>query len=66
MLLRCALLLCILAVPVVGQQTHGTVKGTVTDQLESLVVGATVTLRNANGVVVSTTTNSALRVLRTQ
>jgi hypothetical protein len=59
MLLRCALLLCILAVPVVGQQTHGTVKGTVTDQLESLVVGATVTLRNANGVVVSTTTNSA-------
>ena len=45
--------------PVPAQQTNGMVKGTVTDQLDSLVVGATVTLRNANEVVVSAKTNSA-------
>src|SRR6476646_3739479 len=59
MFLRCALLLCVLATSVVAQKTSGTLKGTVTDQLDSLVVGATVTARNANGVVTSTTTNSA-------
>ncbi|HEY2962584.1 MAG TPA: carboxypeptidase regulatory-like domain-containing protein [Pyrinomonadaceae bacterium] len=59
MLLRCTILLCALAVPLVAQQTTGTLKGTVTDQLDSLVVGASVTLRNANGVTTSATTNSA-------
>ena len=61
MLLRCALLLCIVAVSasfIAAQQTTGSVKGTVTDQLESLVVDATVTLRNANGGIVSTKTSS--------
>lgn len=59
MLLRCAILICVLAVPIVAQQTTGTLKGTVTDQLDSLVVGASVTVRNSNGVSTSATTNSA-------
>lgn len=63
-ILRCAILLCALAVPVAAQQTSGsqttsTLKGTVTDQLDSLVVGATVTVKNANGVVTSATSNSS-------
>lgn len=59
MLLRCAILLCALVVPIVAQQSTGTLKGTVTDQLDSLVVGATVTVKNANGVVTSATSNSS-------
>ena len=59
MLLRCVILLCVLAVPAVAQQNTGTLKGTVTDQLDSLVVGATVTLKNANGGVLSATSNSS-------
>lgn len=59
MLLRCAILLCALAVSAAAQQTTSTLKGTVTDQLDSLVVGATVTLKNANGVVTSATSNSS-------
>lgn len=42
-----------------GQQTTGSLKGTVTDQLGSLVVGAKVTLRNARGVSTTANTNSA-------
>jgi hypothetical protein len=60
MFLRCAILLCAIAVPIAGQQqATGTLKGLVTDQLDSLVVGATVTLKNANGVVTSATSNSS-------
>jgi hypothetical protein len=59
MFLRCAILICVLAVPIAAQQTTGTLKGTVTDQLDSLVVGASVTVRNANGVTTSATTNSS-------
>ena len=59
MLLRCLILLCVLVVPAVAQQNTGTLKGTVTDQLDSLVVGATVTLKNSNGGVLSATTNSS-------
>jgi len=59
-LLRCAILLCVIAVPIAAQQqATGALKGMVTDQLDSLVVGATVTLRNANGVVTSATSNSS-------
>ncbi|HET9526277.1 MAG TPA: TonB-dependent receptor [Pyrinomonadaceae bacterium] len=58
-LLRCAFLICTLAAPISAQQNTGALRGTVTDQLESLVVGATVTLRNPNGVVTSATTNSS-------
>ena len=42
-----------------AQQNTGTLKGTVTDQLGSLVVGAKVTVRNSRGVVTSATSNSA-------
>src|ERR1700754_2305576 len=58
-LLRCAILLCGFAVSIAAQQTTGTLKGTVTDQLDSLVVGATITVKNANGVVTSATSNSS-------
>ncbi|HKS10927.1 MAG TPA: carboxypeptidase regulatory-like domain-containing protein [Pyrinomonadaceae bacterium] len=59
MLLRCVILLCALAVSTAAQQTTGALKGTVTDQLDSLVVGATVTLKNSNGVETSATSNSS-------
>lgn len=42
-----------------AQQNTGALKGTVTDQLGSLVVGAKVTMRNARGAITSATTNSA-------
>src|SRR4026207_391208 len=42
-----------------AQQNTGTLKGTVTDQLGSLVVGAKVTVRNSRGVMTSATSNSA-------
>jgi hypothetical protein len=59
-LLRCAILICALAVPLAAQQqTTGSLKGTVTDQLDSLIVGATITLKNANGVVTGATSNSS-------
>ncbi|HXQ73649.1 MAG TPA: carboxypeptidase regulatory-like domain-containing protein, partial [Pyrinomonadaceae bacterium] len=44
---------------IAAQQSTGALKGTVTDQLDSLVVGATVTLKNANGVETSATSNSS-------
>jgi hypothetical protein len=44
---------------VLAQQTTGALKGTVTDQLGSLVVGAKVTVRNARGVSTTANTNSA-------
>jgi hypothetical protein len=59
MFLRCAFLLCALATPIAAQQNSGTLKGTVTDQLDSLVVGATVTVRNTSGIVTTTMTTSA-------
>lgn len=58
-MLRCTLLIFLLAAPAVAQQTTGALRGTVTDQLDSLVVGATVTVKNANGVVTSATSNSS-------
>jgi hypothetical protein len=57
--LRCAILLCVIAASVLAQQTTGSLRGTVTDQLDSLVVGATVIVQNANGVTSRGTTNSA-------
>ncbi|HSD47706.1 MAG TPA: carboxypeptidase regulatory-like domain-containing protein, partial [Pyrinomonadaceae bacterium] len=58
-ILRCTLLICVLAAPGMAQQTTGALRGTITDQLDSLIVGATVTVRNANGVVTSATSNSS-------
>jgi hypothetical protein len=54
-----AVLYLSLASLVLGQQTTGALKGTVTDQLGSLVVGAKVTLRSARGVSTTANTNSA-------
>jgi carboxypeptidase family protein/TonB-dependent receptor-like protein len=52
--------LCLLTAPLaLAQQNTGALKGTVTDQLGSLVVGAKVTMRNARGVITSATTNSS-------
>jgi hypothetical protein len=42
-----------------AQPSTGSLKGTVTDQLGSLVVGAKVTVRNARGAINTVTTNSA-------
>src|SRR3954447_7151118 len=42
-----------------AQQNTGALKGTVTDQLGSLVIGAKVTVRNSRGVVTTATTNSS-------
>lgn len=42
-----------------AQQTTGALKGSVTDPLGSLVVGAKVTVRNARGVATSATSNSS-------
>ena len=42
-----------------AQQNTGALKGTVTDQLGSLVIGAKVTVRSSRGVVTTATTNSA-------
>ncbi len=58
-LLGAVVLYLSLASLVLGQQTTGALKGTVTDQLGSLVVGAKVTLRNARGVSTTANTNSA-------
>src|ERR1044071_5165216 len=52
-------LFCSLASLALGQQNTGALKGTVTDQLGSLVVGAKATLRNARGVATTATTNSS-------
>src|SRR5829696_1491696 len=54
-----AILYCSIASFAVAQQSTGALKGTVTDQLGSLVVGAKVTVRNARGVTTTATTNSA-------
>ena len=54
-----AILSCSLASFTSAQQNSGALKGTVTDQLGSLVVGAKVTMRNARGAITSATTNSS-------
>lgn len=52
-------ILCIASLFLGQQNTTGALKGNVTDQLGSLVVGAKVTVRNSRGVVASATTNSS-------
>jgi hypothetical protein len=53
-ILAFALLLC---VNVAAQQTRGTLRGLVTDELGAAIVGANVTLTDATGVQKKTTTN---------
>jgi hypothetical protein len=57
--LLCAVLLLSLAIPTGAQQNTGSIKGTVTDQLGSLVTNARVVLKDDRGSTTSITTNSA-------
>jgi len=58
-LLACAFLLSVLASDSLSQQNTGSIKGIVTDQLGSLVVGASVVAKGARGVEKKVTTNSS-------
>ena len=58
-MLRCLLLIFALTSALQAQQTTGSLKGTVTDPLGSLVVGAKVTIKNPRGVMTSATSNSS-------
>lgn len=54
----CALLLVVFATTVSSQQNTGSIKGTVTDQLGSLVVGAAIVAKDAKGSERRATTNA--------
>ena len=59
-MLRCLLLIFALASALPAQQQNtGSLKGTVTDPMGSLVVGARVTIKNSRGVTISATSNSS-------
>lgn len=58
-MLRCLLLIFALASALPAQQNTGGLKGTVTDPMGSLVVGAKVTIKNSRGVTTSATSNSS-------
>jgi hypothetical protein len=55
----CGLLMITLTPSVFSQQSPGTLKGTVTDQLEGLVTNATIIARDAQGKERTTTTNAS-------
>ncbi len=52
-----ALIVVLSTVIALAQQTRGTLRGVITDELGGTIVGATVTLTDANGVAKTTTTN---------
>jgi hypothetical protein len=54
----CALLLVVFATTVSSQQNTGSIKGTITDQLGSLVVGATIVAKDSKGTERRATTNA--------
>ena len=56
-ILVATLLLLIAAALAAAQQTHGTLRGLVTDELGAAIVGANVTLTDAGGTQKKTTTN---------
>src|SRR5688572_30342515 len=62
-MLRCLLFILALSPALAAQQASntqsGSLKGTVTDQLGSLVVDAKVSLKNARGVIVTANSNSS-------
>ena len=66
-MLRCLLLILALTSALAAQQTNqvpgrtpgGSLKGTVTDPMGSLVIGAKVTIKNSRGVITSATSNSS-------
>ena len=55
----CVVFLLFVAFKVRAQQTTGSIKGTVTDQLEGLVTNATIAVKNARGEEQTVTTNSS-------
>src|ERR1700720_821660 len=55
----CVVLLISFAFAVLAQQTSGSIKGTVTDQLESLITNATIVVKDASGAERTVTTNSS-------
>ena len=57
-ILTCGVLVLTFLSYTVGQQTTGAIKGTVTDQLGSLVTNARVVLKDGHGSTTSITTNS--------
>lgn len=57
--LACAFVLAMLTPASLAQQTTGSIKGTITDQLGSLIVSATVVAKGARGVERKTTTNQS-------
>jgi hypothetical protein len=58
-MLRCLLLIFALTSGFPAQQNTGSLKGTVTDPMGSLIVGAKVTIKNSRGVITSATSNSS-------
>jgi Carboxypeptidase regulatory-like domain/TonB dependent receptor len=58
-LATCALLLVILASESFSQQGTGSIKGTITDQLDGLVTNATIVVKDAKGTERTVTTNSS-------
>jgi hypothetical protein len=57
-ILICSILIVASFAKISAQQNQGTLKGTVTDQLGSLVVGAEVSIRTPRGVTLKVTTNA--------
>src|SRR5215467_803644 len=54
---RISLFLILAATLVAAQQTRGTLRGAITDELGAVIVGANVTLTDAGGAQKKTTTN---------
>jgi hypothetical protein len=58
-MVTCVVFLLFIAFNIRAQQTTGSIKGTVTDQLEGLVTNATIVVKNARGAAQTVTTNSS-------
>src|ERR1051326_6800335 len=56
-IVRISLFLILAATLVAAQQARGTLRGSITDELGAVIVGANVTLTDANGAQKKTTTN---------
>src|SRR5690349_21368542 len=56
-ILRISLFLILTAALVAAQQTRGTLRGAITDELGAVIVGANVTLTDASGAQKKATTN---------
>src|SRR5512145_1337187 len=56
--LSCVLLVLFISALAVAQQSRGTLRGAITDELGAVIVGANVVLTDASGVQKKTTTNA--------